>query len=76
MGEVWPFILPFEVRCRLQRICNAAARLIGIPISADGAFGMRAARYLSFSAMLRCSLRCGSVLAAQLLSSGSSPLLA
>ena len=29
--------------------------------------------YLSFSAMLRCSLRCGSVAAAQLFSSGLSP---
>jgi hypothetical protein len=32
--------------------------------------------YLSFSAMLRCSLRWGSVFGAQLLSSGLSPLLA
>ena len=33
-----------------------------------------ACRYLSFSAMLRCSLRCGSVLPAQVFSSESSPL--
>ena len=34
----------------------------------------RLAGYLSFSAMLRCSLRCGSVVAAHFFSSESSPL--
>jgi hypothetical protein len=68
-------------RCRILRLCDATARPMGFPFQRTALLpGARevwgAAYYLSFSAMLRCSLRCGSVFVAQLLSSGSSPLLA
>jgi hypothetical protein len=43
-------------------LCKDRRRRLGLP------------PYLSFSAMLRCSLRCGRVLPAQVFSSESSPL--